>query len=511
MKNTLKARFNFLTGMSFIIVLLVLFGVRLMGKVTDFAYYERLHVLAIASVIEEQKKSRANRQIIQQSIQVASEQPTNVHEAIFDIEKLLFRILGQGYLLDIANKDLKDLEAMDKYLNGSSAQYLSAAELLDMKGLLVAVHENTEIFGTGLRDAAAFVKVVVILIVVLSMGSLMWMIFNIRQAILPQLVRISSSLKEISVGDLTATVDDDGMGEIREIQQSVTDMVKGLRHLVTGISSVEGELTAAITASAASEATLKAAVVSQKQVVVNLASSINDIDSTTADVTEASLAAESSANEGVASGLNAEVAVEDSGQSVNALASDVRQSVDAIHMIEKDSENIVEIVNMIQGITEQTNLLALNAAIEAARAGEHGRGFAVVADEVRTLAQRTQTSTQDIQGIIETLQKNTELAVSVMEKSHERVEESVDKAKKVGVELTKMTATVGRIEGFNKEISGAAKHQVVAIGDIKNNGESITRIVQESEVGSQQISESQATIRSLSHKLEGMVGEFKLA
>jgi len=152
----------------------------------------------------------------------------------------------------------------------------------------------------------------------------------------------------------------------------------------------------------------------------------------------------------------------------------------------------------------------LNAAIEAARAGEHGRGFAVVADEVRTLAQRTQTSTQDIQGIIEMLQKNTELAVSVMAKSHERVEDSVSKAGQVGVEISKIVASIDSVEDLNKKISQAAQDQVLAISGIKSNSERITHVAHESEVGSQQISESQETIRILSQKLEGMVSEFKL-
>jgi len=510
MKGIVSRKFNILSVMAVVTLLLVLFGVRLMSKVTDFAYYERLHVVAVTNLNSELTREAVDRKFLLKHLEIAIEQPVSVSGAIFKVEKLLFRLLGQGYLLDIATKDVVDITNIEQYLNRSSSYYLTAAELGEMAKLMEPLRDNSERFGTGLRSAAAFVKIVVTIMVTVSLGVLIWIALNIRSAVLPPLLKIGASLKNISTGDLTTRVDDSGVGEIHDMQRSVIHMTKGLRHLVRGISSVESELTGAITASVDSGKKMQSGVLTQKEEAGNLVDSIREIDSKTADVAYASSTAEASANEGVASGRSAEVVMKDAGQSINALACDVQQSVDAIHMIAKDSENIVEVVNMIQGITEQTNLLALNAAIEAARAGEHGRGFAVVADEVRTLAQRTQTSTQDIQGIIEMLQKNTELAVSVMAKSHERVEDSVTKAGQVGVEISKIVASIDSVEDLNKKISQAAQDQVLAISGIKSNSERITHVAHESEAGSQQISESQEAIRILSQKLEGMVNEFKL-
>jgi len=510
MKGIVSRKFNILSVMAVVTLLLVLFGVRLMSKVTDFAYYERLHVVAVTNLDSELTRQAVDRKFLLKHLNIALEQPISVGEAIFEVEKLLFRLLGQGYLLDIATKDIVDITNIEQYLNRSSTSYLRSSELGEMAKLMEPLRDNSERFGTGLRSAAAFVKTVVTIMVTVSLGVLIWIALNIRSVVLPPLLKIATSLKKISTGDLTTQVDDTGVGEINDIQRSVIEMTKGLRHLVRGISSVENELTGAITASVDSGKRMQSGVFTQKEEASNLVSSISKIDSKTEEVASASSEAAASANAGVTSGQCAEAVVKEAGNSINALANEVQQSVSAIHMIEKDSENIVEVVNMIQGITEQTNLLALNAAIEAARAGEHGRGFAVVADEVRTLAQRTQTSTQDIQGIIEKLQKNTELAVSVMAKSHEQVDDSVAKTGQVGVEILKMIESVGRVEALNQRISQATIEQVSAIGGIKSNSERITNVAHESEAGSQQISESQETIRILSQKLEGMVSEFKL-
>jgi len=511
MKNiTLKKQFTIAIIAGAITFLLVLFGVRLMGKVTDFAYYERLHIVAITNMNHELEKSAPNRQVLLENARTVLAQPVNVGAALFGVEKLLFRLLRQGYLLDVASKDETDAEEFIVSLNRSTGAYVFAEEKTGLESLMVKLRSNSEIFGTGLRDAAGFVKTVVNLLVTVSLGTLIWLIFNMMRLTIPHLLQTAEALKRISGGDLTVRIENVGGGEIGDMQRSAIDMIKGLRNLIKGIQSVEQDLTAAIAESSVAACQMTSGVSSQKTETANLINSISEMDGATAAVAEASSAAKISAQEGESSAQQGQLVVADARNSINGLADEVEESVGAINMIEKDSEDIVTVIHMIQGITEQTNLLALNAAIEAARAGEHGRGFAVVADEVRTLAQRTQESTQEIKSMIEKLQRSTNLAVGVMGRSHERAKTSVDKAAQVGVEIDKVVASVASVMELNQKISDTADRQTMVTNRINQNTQRINEVAHESEIGSAKVAQSNDAVSGLSRHLGDVVKQFKL-
>jgi methyl-accepting chemotaxis protein len=198
------------------------------------------------------------------------------------------------------------------------------------------------------------------------------------------------------------------------------------------------------------------------------------------------------------------------GASIDTLARDVEKSMAVIQVVENESRNIGMVMDVIKGIAEQTNLLALNAAIEAARAGEHGRGFAVVADEVRTLAQRTQKSTQEIQQMIERLQTESGNAVRVMGEERDRAQESVREAELAGTSLGSITQVVKTINEMNAKIASAARDQSSMAEEINGNMSVISQISDQTAGSAHETASSAQSLSDQAAQLQELVRKFKV-
>lgn len=250
-------------------------------------------------------------------------------------------------------------------------------------------------------------------------------------------------------------------------------------------------------------------VLQQQNEIDQVAAAINEMSATVQEVarnaaaaSQATLRADQEANKGknvVAQTIHA----------INTLASEVESAAGVIARLEGDSASIGRVIDVIRSIAEQTNLLALNAAIEAARAGEQGRGFAVVADEVRTLAQRTQQSTQEIQQMIERLQSGAMEAVQVMAQGRMQAQASVEQAAFAGASLASITEAVTTITDMNTQIASAAEEQSTVAEEVNRNVVNISRSAEQTAERSQRTSQSSETLFKLSTQLEEIVGQFR--
>ncbi len=237
--------------------------------------------------------------------------------------------------------------------------------------------------------------------------------------------------------------------------------------------------------------------------VDQMSSTIREVGSNATEAAEATRQADQAAKAG-------QQVVGKALMDINVLAENVEHAAEVVHKLEEDTTTIGGVLDVINGIAEQTNLLALNAAIEAARAGEQGRGFAVVADEVRTLAQRTQQSTQEIQDMIERLQSGAKTSVQVMERGQAQARSCVEQAAQAGETLEEITSAVSRIAEMNQQIAAASDQQIRVVGEISDNVVNIKRVAEENAGGSQEAARAASQLEQLAGRLESMVRQFRV-
>ena len=241
-----------------------------------------------------------------------------------------------------------------------------------------------------------------------------------------------------------------------------------------------------------------------------VATAINEMAAATHEIaSNAENTARTSEETVIASG-HGSTQVNQSQQSIASLAQEVETATGVISALNSHAQSINTILSTIQGIAEQTNLLALNAAIEAARAGEQGRGFAVVADEVRVLSQRTHASTQEIQQMIETLQQTTSQAVGIMDDSRHLAETSVDDANSASASLSQITTAVNNISDMATQIASAAEEQSSVTSEITRNTEGIRDVSNELAIEANEAAKQAAELSTLSHELQQEINRFKL-
>ncbi len=311
-------------------------------------------------------------------------------------------------------------------------------------------------------------------------------------------------------GDLTIRVEVHTNDEIGELGRNVNTFIEKLHSIIGQITDATSQLAAASEELAAIMKQTTASILTQQKETTMVASAMTQMSATVQEVAQNADGAASAAEQADNEAMTGRKVVNETAETITELAQDIEKSSHVIEKLRGDSENIGAVLDVIKSIAEQTNLLALNAAIEAARAGEQGRGFAVVADEVRSLAQRTQESTTEIESLIDDLQGGAENAVTVMGNSRDLANTTVEKALLADKSLGSITGAVGSINQMNTQIATASEEQTAVSEEIQRNVINIQRIADETSLGAEQTTNASVELATLSAQLSALVGQFKL-
>ena len=317
-------------------------------------------------------------------------------------------------------------------------------------------------------------------------------------------------VERIASGDLTHDVRVTRRDELGVLQQGIArmgvtlrDLISGIRDGVTQIASAAEEL------SAVTEET-SAGVNSQKIETDQVATAMHEMTATVQEVARNAEQASQAAADADGQAREGDKVVAEAIAQIERLATEVERSTAAMTVLQQESDKIGSVMDVIKAVAEQTNLLALNAAIEAARAGEAGRGFAVVADEVRGLAQRTQKSTEEIEGLVAGLQNGTKQVAAVMNNSRSLTDSSVELTRKAGTSLGNITRTVSNIQLMNQQIAAAAEQQSAVAEEISRSIINVRDVSEQTAAASDETAASSVELARLGSQLQMMVSHFRV-
>lgn len=366
----------------------------------------------------------------------------------------------------------------------------------------IYLNDMDEIFWATLVQYSITVGILTLLI-----GGLALFIIHM---ITTQVTRLKNTMVAVKdSGDLRERVDINTKDELGDMAGAFNHMMDKFQNIVNSVGQSTSQLTEAINQMGTITESTTKGVTRQRTETEQSAAAMNEMAASaqqTASIAEQASEATRAAHEQTEHGLRI---VEEATRSINELAQNVQQSSEVINELENHTAKIESILDVIGGISEQTNLLALNAAIEAARAGEQGRGFAVVADEVRQLAQRSAESTQQIQDMIHELQSRSKVAVDSMHTSQSKAETTVERAAEAGKSFRTIAESMQQISTLNAQIVNAAEEQSSVADELNQNLVSIAQVSEETEQGTGLIKASGQELTQNAHNLNSLIKQFR--
>ncbi|MCG7995236.1 MAG: methyl-accepting chemotaxis protein [Candidatus Thiodiazotropha taylori] len=544
---SIKTRLSILVGIlllnTIFIGLLGLRGMQQADHAIDELYnVEMSHMLGLSTVIEKLEDSRAQILLALQHDPSSAFAKMHNHKVDMHTRKIEENIeiidtrweeftrshldSEEQRLVETFTKELKHLEhdgliPVDKLLLGG--QFYEANQLLltvinpalqkiqATTAELLKIQENKAAHAFE-ETHAAYQNMLSLVIGSLVIGALFAILlaYLIISEISKGVRQIEQSAHLLADGQLLTRVDNNNNDEIGHIATAFNRMAQQFHDAINQVKDSVVQL-----ASAAEETSV---VTNQTTVGINqqlnetsqVATAMNQMSSTVQEVARNAVDAANAAREADTTFIQGKTVIDQVIEGINSLANEVEQAATVIQELETESRNIGSVLDVIKSIAEQTNLLALNAAIEAARAGEQGRGFAVVADEVRTLAGRTQDSTQEIEEMISKLQEGADNAVKVMARGSEMTQSGVEQAASAGQALEKINTAMSEITEMNTQIASAAEEQSSVTEEINRSIVSINEVSEQSATGAQQTTQASGDVAKLAEQLKSLVERFKV-
>jgi methyl-accepting chemotaxis protein len=384
----------------------------------------------------------------------------------------------------------------------------------EMKGTIGALiklqEEEAEAFFTETDEA--YHAMIIWVAVSLSAGAIisLMLAYLTINAITQGVNLVELTAQKLADGDLSARVDYGNKDELGQISTAFNKMADRFHDAISEVKDSVTQLASAAEETSTVTTQTNQGINQQLTETSQVATAMNEMSATVQEVARNAVDAAEAAREADSTFHQGKQVIDKVIDAIGELAKEVDEAASVIQKLEAESMNIGSVLDVIKSIAEQTNLLALNAAIEAARAGEQGRGFAVVADEVRTLAGRTQESTQEIEEMISNLQSGANNAVKVMEGGKEMTQVGVDQAAAAGEALQTINTAVEHISNMNTQIASAAEEQSSVTEEINRSIVSINEVAEQSAGGAQQTAQASDDLARLAEQLKGLVGRFKM-
>lgn len=362
--------------------------------------------------------------------------------------------------------------------------------------------EAESIYTDGRLQASIIGVVVVILAIVIG--------YHLAHSVREPLIRIFATLESLADGDMTKRIDIRYNNEFSRVSGHINTLADNLHNILQQLSSASHDLTNASTTNQSTSNNAQSQLNSQREQTANVATAMTEMAHSVAEVSQSALSSLEKVHQVESASDSGREVMNQNITTINQLESRLTESVEAVSELQQMSSEIGSILDVIQGIAEQTNLLALNAAIEAARAGEQGRGFAVVADEVRVLAQKTTESTTEIESMIGNLQSSSKSASHMIESCMGDMENSIAQASNANSSMEEIQALILEISQMSTHISEAAAEQSTTTGEIAQSLEGINHIADDSYQAMSQIASVSDNLSTIAQEQESLVSRFRL-